>query len=187
MFQKQHSININNPNTYLYSDSSFLKEIKEKSDRRIAELYKKDLRKITLIDYIKEAWHVIIPKKPFVNNWSIEALAEHLEAVSRGEITRLFVNIPPRHSKSLVCSVFWPTWEWTFAPQTQWLTLSYGLNLSIRDAIKSRRIIQSQWYQKYWSKAFTFAFDQNVKSRYQNRSEERRVGKECRSRWSPYH
>ena len=23
--------------------------------------------------------------------------------------------------------------------------------------------------------------------RFQNRSEERRVGKECRSRWSPYH
>ena len=27
----------------------------------------------------------------------------------------------------------------------------------------------------------------NAFSRYQSRSEERRVGKECRSRWSPYH
>ena len=26
-----------------------------------------------------------------------------------------------------------------------------------------------------------------LKERYNNRSEERRVGKECRSRWSPYH
>ena len=35
------------------------------------------------------------------------------------------------------------------------------------------------------------ARDENVKHQltgmYQNRSEERRVGKECRSRWSPYH
>src|SRR2546426_10859760 len=29
--------------------------------------------------------------------------------------------------------------------------------------------------------------DQNVYTTYSGRSEERRVGKECRSRWSPYH
>ena len=28
---------------------------------------------------------------------------------------------------------------------------------------------------------------QALLSHYENRSEERRVGKECRSRWSPYH
>ena len=28
---------------------------------------------------------------------------------------------------------------------------------------------------------------QKVKNKYRMRSEERRVGKECRSRWSPYH
>ena len=28
---------------------------------------------------------------------------------------------------------------------------------------------------------------QDVRGRYASRSEERRVGKECRSRWSPYH
>ena len=30
-------------------------------------------------------------------------------------------------------------------------------------------------------------FRDNVKAFYDYRSEERRVGKECRSRWSPYH
>ena len=30
-------------------------------------------------------------------------------------------------------------------------------------------------------------FPDNVAIRYVARSEERRVGKECRSRWSPYH
>ena len=34
----------------------------------------------------------------------------------------------------------------------------------------------------------TCDLDSELKERYQvNRSEERRVGKECRSRWSPYH
>ena len=33
------------------------------------------------------------------------------------------------------------------------------------------------------------SFDKNLKGDFnlENRSEERRVGKECRSRWSPYH
>ena len=31
------------------------------------------------------------------------------------------------------------------------------------------------------------AFSSALSSSYNNRSEERRVGKECRSRWSPYH
>ena len=40
---------------------------------------------------------------------------------------------------------------------------------------------------------FKYAFDKNVNTVFipqeitQLRSEERRVGKECRSRWSPYH
>ena len=29
--------------------------------------------------------------------------------------------------------------------------------------------------------------DLDIRHKLQNRSEERRVGKECRSRWSPYH
>lgn len=171
----QKSVNINNTNSFLYSDPAYLKELKQRSDRKIAELYKEDLRKISLIDYIKEAWHIVVPNRPFVNSWSIEAIADHLEAVSKGEITRLLINIAPRHSKSLLCSVFWPTWEWTHNPYSQWITLSYGLNLSIRDATKSRRLIQSKWYQDNWSKAFTFAFDQNVKSRYENSLQGHRV------------
>ena len=35
--------------------------------------------------------------------------------------------------------------------------------------------------------ALTASFGESVTFDFQNRSEERRVGKECRSRWSPYH
>ena len=34
---------------------------------------------------------------------------------------------------------------------------------------------------------FLFSFDSFRKEDFTTRSEERRVGKECRSRWSPYH
>ena len=37
------------------------------------------------------------------------------------------------------------------------------------------------------SRFFAKSHDFNLKSSFVLRSEERRVGKECRSRWSPYH
>ena len=37
------------------------------------------------------------------------------------------------------------------------------------------------------SSMYAFAVDTADKTTFTNRSEERRVGKECRSRWSPYH
>src|SRR5215831_2717283 len=114
------------------------------------------------------AWHVVEPATPYVNGFHIEAIAEHLEACSRGEIQDLVITIPPRTSKSLCTSVFWPTWSWTFAPSSRWLCNSYAQSLSVRDALKSRRLIESRWYQERWGHVFALAGDQNVKSRYDN-------------------
>ena len=42
-------------------------------------------------------------------------------------------------------------------------------------------------YQLFPYIFFKFNLEQIYFPEIQNRSEERRVGKECRSRWSPYH
>lgn len=123
---------------------------------------------MSLRDYIKGAWSVVEPKTPYVDNWHIDAMCDHLTAVSTGEIRYLIINIPPRHMKSLSVSVFWPTWEWTWRPETRWLTSSYGAGLATRDALKSRRLIQSNWYQENWGKVFQLTGDQNQKTRYEN-------------------
>ncbi len=70
--------------------------------------------------------------------------------------------------KSLTVNVFWPTWEWTFQPHIQWLTSSYAAGLAIRDAVESRRLIQSPWYQARWGDQYRLTGDQNQKSRYEN-------------------
>ncbi|HXG70580.1 MAG TPA: hypothetical protein VNJ04_08220, partial [Gemmatimonadaceae bacterium] len=66
----------------------------------------------SLMAFIDQAWDVVEPSIAFQSNWHIEAMAAHLEAVSRGEIQNLLINIPPGGAKSLVASVFWPAWEW---------------------------------------------------------------------------
>jgi len=59
-------------------------------------------------------------------------------------------------------------WWWTFDPHIRFLTASYGEKLATRDALKSRRLIQSAWYRARWGHVFRLTSDQNQKSRYEN-------------------
>lgn len=122
-----------------------------------------------LSQFLRQAWRVVEPD-PFVEGWHIDAICEHLEAVSRGEIRNLIINIPPRFTKSVTTAVMWPAWEWGpfNQPSTRWLCLSYAASLSLRDSLKCRTLIQSEWYQRRWGSRFKLMGDQNAKERYNN-------------------
>jgi predicted phage terminase large subunit-like protein len=126
----------------------------------------KELRERSLYQFIKDAWAVVEPSDRFIDNWHIQAVAEHLEAVSRSQIRNLVINMPPRHTKSLLVSVFWPCWEWITYPSRRWLYSSYASQLSIRDSIKCRRLIESAWYQSQWADRFFLAFDANTTRKF---------------------
>lgn len=98
----------------------------------------------------------------------LKLLCQHLEACSRGELADLLINVPPGLTKSTLCAVLWPAWSWTQWPHTRWITASYDQSLSLRDAVRTRRLMQSDWYQQRWSSVFGFASDQNVKGYYLN-------------------
>ena len=118
--------------------------------------------------FLERAWHIVEPARDFIDNWHVDAVVEHLEAITNGQITDLVINIPPGMMKSLTVSVFWPVWEWISYPATRWLFSSYAQDLSTRDAVKSRRIIQSPWFRERWGDCFQLTGDQNVKTRYEN-------------------
>jgi len=120
--------------------------------------------------FVKQMWRWADPGD-FKPGWHIDAICEHLEAVSKGQIRRLIINIPPRHMKSLAVAVFWPAWTWLYNPAEQWLFASYAESLSIRDSVKCRRLIQSLAYQELLSKYqpdFVLTGDQNTKIRFEN-------------------
>ena len=70
--------------------------------------------------------------------------------------------------KSLAVSVFWPVWEWIRHPHRRWLYASYAMSLSVRDSLKCRRLIESNWFQSMWGDRFALASDQNAKHRFEN-------------------
>src|SRR6516162_5165427 len=84
--------------------------------------------------FIEVAWPIVEPL-PFVPGWHIDAIAEHLEAVTRGEIRNLLITMPPRHGKSMIVSVLWPAWEWASHPGRRFLYASYAESLAIRDSL----------------------------------------------------
>jgi predicted phage terminase large subunit-like protein len=117
----------------------------------------------------------VFDSAPWVDGWAIDAICEHLQAVVDGEIRRLIINIPPRCLKSGLCSVALPGWTWaqqthshTSGPGVSFLYASFREDLSRRDSVNSRRVIESKWYQDRWGNRFSLADDQNTKSRYNN-------------------
>lgn len=122
----------------------------------------------SLLGFIEQAWHVVEPKTPFRSGWHLEAICEHLQAITYNQINRLIINMPPRHMKSLAVSVFWPVWEWGPAshPETKWLFSTYAETLSKRDSLKCRRLLQHHWFQERWN--LQLRYDQNEKLRFEN-------------------
>ena len=138
-----------------------------------ASQVRRTLARHSLSDFIRLFWRHIDPA-PYVPGWHIEVICEHLEAVSRGEIRRLLITVPPRHMKSIGVSVAWPAWCWAqdsaglAGPQTRFLFASYAHSLSIRDSVKCRRLIESPAYRRAWGEGFKLTSDQNTKIRFEN-------------------
>jgi len=109
-------------------------------------------RSKSLAGFIREAWHVVEPNTQLIWGWHIDAICQHLEAVTYGTITRLLINIPPGTMKSLIVSVFWPAWEWGPAGLhgMRYFTSSYKEDYVVRDSRKMRDLVASDWYQQRW-------------------------------------
>lgn len=138
-------------------------------------LTKADLRAIenelcrrSLAEFAKRAWHILEPATPLKWGWALDAICAHLEAVTRGDVTKLLMNVPPGSMKSLLTGVIWPAWEWgpLGRPQMRYLGTAHKQDLAVRDAMKCRRLIRSPWFQSRWP--LTLTSDQDAKTKFEN-------------------
>lgn len=72
---------------------------------------------------------ILNPNTIYIDSWHMQALAEVLTKVSRGEITRLIINLPPRMGKSLCASIAFPAWILGRDPTKKIICLSSGKTL----------------------------------------------------------
>lgn len=105
--------------------------------------------------FVQSFWDVIIKEEP-VWNWHIEYLCEELQKLSWYVVNRqpkpydVIINIPPGTSKSTIVSIMLPAWLWTIAPWVKVISNSYSGDLSIELSIKSKDIITSDKYKRYF-------------------------------------
>ncbi len=118
--------------------------------------------------FLSQAWHVVEPSIGLDPGWHLEAICEHLEAVIAGKIQNLLIAIPPGCTKSILVGVMLPAWVWIKYPSTRFLCAANEYNLVIRDAVASRRLIESDWYRERWGDRYEMTSDQNIKGWYEN-------------------
>jgi len=102
-----------------------------------------------LLSFVRYFWHILEPGTKFRDGWALEAICEHLEAVTFGEVTKLLINVPPGFMKSLLTDVFWPAWEWgpMQMPHVRYVAFSYSSSLTERDNVKFHDLMASADFQ----------------------------------------
>lgn len=124
----------------------------------------------SLAKFMQLAWSSLEPGQPLIWGWALDAICDHLQAVTKGYIKRLIITVPPGMSKSVSTCVYWPAWEWGpyGRPDLKHLTFSYNIELSKRDNRRCRMLINSEWYNEHWGDQFNIAADQNEKANFEN-------------------
>lgn len=114
--------------------------------------YERELQANSLLAFIRYFWKIVEPGVTMAEAWPLEAMCQHLEAVDRGEITRLLITVPPGSMKSLLCSVFFPLWQWgpRNKPNQRYLNFAYAAHLTQRDNDRMLMILKSPEWRELW-------------------------------------
>ena len=130
----------------------------------------------SLAEYTKRIWPIIEPGIDLDWSWHHDLICRKLEAVTRGDLKRLVINIPPGTMKSILVSVAWPSWEWLRTPEKRKLYHAQDGDLMRRDSMKARLIIESDLYRGWVAalasldgvEPWTMARDQNAQGHFRN-------------------
>ena len=100
-------------------------------------------------DYVKYMFKEFY-KKEFVFADFHQEIIKTLEAVSRGELKRVIINIPPRYSKTELVVKMYVSWTLTTRPEAKFIHLSFSDSLVRDNSSATRSYITSDGYQRFW-------------------------------------
>jgi predicted phage terminase large subunit-like protein len=106
------------------------------------------LLRTDLYAFTQKVFETIVPGVAFSRNWSTQAVTHALEEVVRRETTRLIINIPPRHLKSICASVALPAFLLGHDPTRKVICVSYSDDLAVKFSNDCRAVMQAEWYKR---------------------------------------
>lgn len=135
-------------------------------------IYKK-----SLYDFFVDAVKILEPSTEWDYNWHIKYLCDVLQKDAyrlhnkhprdtNGSSDKI-INIPFRSAKSLIFSVIFPAWLWTWYPEAKIITISYAESLAVKQSYLSKILIYSEWYKNYFPEVMLMR-DDSGKGHYRN-------------------
>ena len=109
---------------------------------KIKQREKESLVQNDFLAFIKYMW------PEFIEGYHHKVISEKFNKLARGEIKRLIVNMPPRHTKSEFASNYLPAWMIGKNPQLKIIQTTHTAELAVRFGRKAKNVIDTQAYQE---------------------------------------
>ena len=113
------------------------------------------------LSFVKYVW------PDFVQGYHHKIYAEKLNRVASGELKRLIVNMPPRHTKSEFASHLFPAFFMGRHPKAKLIQTTHTGELSIRFGRKTKNLLESEEYAKIFPDV-TLAADSKAAGRWES-------------------
>ena len=96
----------------------------------------------SFLDFVEAMWPA------FIKGEHHEIMADAFERVANGELKRLIINMPPRHTKSEFASYLFPAWFLGKYPEKKIIQTAHTAELAVGFGRKVRNLIGNDDYQK---------------------------------------
>ena len=133
-------------------NQNVLNQIRSLSNSQKAELLdlleeyedakQRELSHDNYLNFVQEMWSA------FIHGKHHEIMAEAFEKVARGEIKRLIINMPPRHTKSEFASYLLPAWFLGRSPNKKIIQTAHTAELAVGFGRKVRNLVNSKDYKE---------------------------------------
>lgn len=110
--------------------------------RQLLELDRVERCRESFIFFVKQMW------PGFISGKHHGIMAEAFERVASGELKRLIINMPPRHTKSEFASYLLPSWFLGKYPEKKIIQTAHTAELSVGFGRKVRNLVSSEDFQK---------------------------------------
>ena len=126
-------------------DATTVSERRMKLELRLAQIERVEKCQRSFLSFVKSMWPEFIVGKHH------RIIAEKLERIADGELRRLIINMPPRHTKSEFASFLFPAWMIGKNPNMKIIQATHTTELAVNFGRKTKNLIEREDYQEIFN------------------------------------
>ena len=126
-------------------DATTVSERRMKLELRLAQIERVEKCQRSFLSFVKSMWPEFIVGKHH------RIIAEKLERIADGELRRLIINMPPRHTKSEFASFLFPAWMIGKNPNMKIIQATHNTELAVNFGRKTKNLIEREDYQEIFN------------------------------------